>query len=182
MKYLVWLIFCICTVSRAEATPGEKPEIQLSAGQGFGLSSSVGGETLTQIQVARLHPVLRDLAPFQIGYGVRYSHFGADSILSRQYSAGAINLGVHASYLGLDWIDLGMNIDVFGIATGSDVGHRTNLLRGGKNDLGFLNSEFFIMRRLPHSTFVRMAFMHVASGVQPQTFVDLIGLSIGMIW
>ena len=182
MKHLVWLFFCVCSVSEAISAPGENPEVQFSAGQGFGVSSSVEGETLTQFQVARLHPVFRDLGSFQMGYGLRYSSFGADSLLSRRYSVGAINLGFHATYLGLDWVDLGMNIDVCGIATGGDVGHRTNLLRGGKSDLGFLNSEFYVMKRLPHSTFVRMAFMHVASGIQPQTFVDLIGLSIGLVW
>lgn len=157
-------------------------ENQVFAGYGFGISKQVDGESVLQVQAARLHSVFPSLGRFQLGYGVRASLLSADQLVGKKYGVSALNAVFHAAYQGLEWVDVGMNLDVMGASFGNDVSHRLNLLRGGSADLGFLNSEFYVTARVSDAARVRLSFMHVASGASPQAFVDFVGLSVGWVW
>ena len=182
MKTLFSFILILSAGLASPCVEASEPELQASVGMGFGISSAATGENVLFVQAARLHPVFEGVGRFQLGYGVRASSLKADQIGGQAYQVTAVNAAIHAAYQGLGIVDIGMNLDVIGASFGSDVGHRLNLVRGGKSDFGFLNSEFYVMSRLFDTAFARLSFMHVASGASPQAFVDCVGVSVGLVW
>lgn len=188
MKNFSGIAIVYCLLSILDARADASPEVELSAGWGFGISSAENGTHVVQLQGARLHPVFESIGKFKLGYGVRLSHFTADQILGTPFQVSALNAGIHAAYEGLEILDVGMNLDVIGFSFGNSTSETFNLLKGGKNDLGFLSSEFYVMRRFFGAKFMRLSYMHVATEQSPnaagrrQKFTDLFGISAGLFF
>lgn len=129
----------------------------------------------------------------QVGAGVRASHFFADSYaLDRQTgSAGgvaqvprpnltALNAAFHLRARVAGPLRLGFNLDVAGLTLGPDrtldlttsPGSATsapahpehgNLLRGGRPDLGSLNSELYAALAVARGLSVRVGYSHIVT-------------------
>ncbi len=185
MQILFWMgALCMPLVVMAS----ENPEIHLSVGKGFGIASQEVGEQAVQFHAVRLHPVFPSVGVFRLGYGLRLTHFSADQILGSPFGVTALNAGVQALFGGIPGLELGMNIDTIGFSFGNSTSERLNLLLGGKNDKGFLSSEFFVMTRFLNQAFARLSFAHLATEQTPDTlgrrqdFTDLLMLSVGFVF
>ena len=183
---VVFWIFMLCWCQSLMAA--ESSEIHLSFGKGFGIASQESGEQAVQLHAVRLHPVLPSIGVFQLGYGLRLTHFSADQILGSPFAVTALNAGIQAAFGGIPGLELGMNIDMIGFSLGDSTTKRFNLLLGGKNDKGFLSSEFFVMTRFLDTAFLRLGFAHLATEQTPnaigrrQDFTDLLMLSFGWVF
>ena len=128
---------------------------------------------------------------FQVGVGLRGSHYFADSYdLDRQTGTGNPNLTVLAPRLySLNAafhlrarvagpVRLGFNLDAAGLSFGparstpaalEQVRPTTgNLLRGGSSDRGSLNSEFYLAAALPRGLSVRAGWSHIVTGYESE--------------
>ena len=103
---------------------------------------------------------------------------GVIDTLSVSASALLLNVSGHASVLLTDWLEAGLNIDLAGLATGSErtgtyrasssapattVGaspSATNLFANGSKDRGSLNSEFFAALRATNRVTIRGGLSH----------------------
>ena len=123
---------------------------------------------------------------FQVGLGLRASHFFADGYdLDRQTGTGSptlavlaprlysLNAAFHLRARVAGPVRLGFNLDAAGLSFGPDrstsaaleQGRPTtgNLLRGGSGDRGSLNSEFYLSAALPRGLSVRAGWSHLVT-------------------
>ncbi len=129
---------------------------------------------------------------FQVGAGLRASHFFADGYdLDRQTGTGSptlrvlaprlysVNAAFHLRARVAGPVRLGFNLDAAGLSFGPDrstpagperVRPTTgNLLRGGSSDQGSLNSEFYLAAALPRGLSVRAGWSHLVTGHESET-------------
>jgi hypothetical protein len=128
---------------------------------------------------------------FQVGAGLRASHFFADGYdLDRQTGTGSptlsvlaprlysLNAAFHLRVRVAGPVRLGFNLDAAGLSFGpvrstpaafEQVRPTTgNLLRGGSSDRGSLNSEFYLAASLPRGLSVRAGWSHIVTGYESE--------------
>ncbi|TGE21955.1 hypothetical protein E5K00_17000 [Hymenobacter aquaticus] len=143
---------------------------------------------------------------FQVGAGLRASHFFTDSYdVDRQAGPGAatlrvlsprlyaLNAAFHLRARVAGPVRLGFNLDAAGLSFGPERSTtasggqveptRGNLLLGGRRDRGSLNSEFYLALALPRGLQVRAGWSHIVTGHQReattyQRFHDLAALGV----
>ncbi len=178
------LIVCCYAIQGIEA----KSEIHISAGKGLGVSSQENGSQMIQAHAIKLHSPFETIDKFKLGYGLRLAHFSADQILNSHFETIALNLGFQAHYMLIPSLVFGLNLDVIGFSISGSTTERLNLLLGGRNDRGFLASEFFLQFNFIDHAFFRFGLAHLAVEQTPnavgrrQTFTNLMLLNLGWIF
>jgi hypothetical protein len=173
-------------------------KIGLTTGQGQVVGEAVSSTSI-DYHLIREADLIKN---FYYGFGARYTRLQSnafaiykDSEVLNDLSVDALNIAIYSEYR-IKKFKLGFNIDVFGQTFGSDStlnGGSTelspvssNILLGGENDEGTLNSEFFLGYQVSDSIALRGGIAHIVThfqgdnpkGEKRQRFFDVFFLSV----
>lgn len=197
MKPLLFLLLFISGGARAE----DLADLSLATGSGLYSVAASGARTFGIAFDDRL----------KLGFGARLTNIwlrsgfevgDSQTIALPATSTAYLNADLHLTFLLSDLLEVGMNIDLIGASFGNEVQSSVgkvaprgfNLLLGGKNDRGFLNSEFYAGYRMTEHWILRSGLSHQvveyemaqdsgnASSNHYQKFYNLFYLSIGYLF